>query len=235
MPSTPRRSFIGALAATAAAVSLPGRASRVLAAQMAGDHESWISEVKGTHRCLFDFPGHNMGFGLVHIFNYVNTYSAAYGAGAGDVGTVGTFYGMGPGSSIAMGFNDAMWTKYQLSEYLGIRDANGSAYTRNVFHRPTAADSHILDAAIKSPALPIFKDLIVGAGIENLQQLGTKFIMCNNALGGWAVELETRGKGSAAAIGADLRANVLPGVTIVPAMVIAIEKAQQAGIAYNRQ
>jgi hypothetical protein len=33
----------------------------------------------------------------------------------------------------------------------------------------------------------------------------------------------------------DLRANLLPGVTIVPAMVIAIEKAQEAGIRYNRQ
>ena len=33
----------------------------------------------------------------------------------------------------------------------------------------------------------------------------------------------------------ELRANMLPGVTIVPAMVIAIEKAQEAGIRYNRQ
>jgi hypothetical protein len=32
-----------------------------------------------------------------------------------------------------------------------------------------------------------------------------------------------------------LRANLPPGVTIVPAMVIAIEKAQEAGIRYNRQ
>ena len=32
-----------------------------------------------------------------------------------------------------------------------------------------------------------------------------------------------------------LGANLLPGVVIVPAMVIAIEKAQGAGIAYNRQ
>ena len=33
----------------------------------------------------------------------------------------------------------------------------------------------------------------------------------------------------------DLGANLLPGVVMVPAMVIAIEKAQGAGIAYNRQ
>jgi hypothetical protein len=32
-----------------------------------------------------------------------------------------------------------------------------------------------------------------------------------------------------------LTANLLPKVTIVPAMVIAIEKAQAAGIRYNRQ
>jgi len=72
-------------------------------------------------------------------------------------------------------------------------------------------------------------------GIENLQKMGAKFIMCNNALVGWCQELEARGKGKAADIEKDLRANVLPGVTIVPAMVIAIEKAQAAGIRYNRQ
>ena len=33
----------------------------------------------------------------------------------------------------------------------------------------------------------------------------------------------------------ELGANLLPGVVRVPAMVIAIQKAQAAGIAYNRQ
>ena len=72
-------------------------------------------------------------------------------------------------------------------------------------------------------------------GIESLQKMGTKFLICANALGAWAAELEARGKGTAADIDKDLRANLLPGVTIVPAMVIAIEQAQAAGIAYNRQ
>jgi hypothetical protein len=65
--------------------------------------------------------------------------------------------------------------------------------------------------------------------------MGTKFILCANALGIWCLELEARGKGKAADLEKELRANVLPGVTIVPAMVIAIEKAQEAGIRYNRQ
>jgi hypothetical protein len=49
------------------------------------------------------------------------------------------------------------------------------------------------------------------------------------------MELDARGKGKAADIQKELRSNLLPGVTIVPAMVIAIEKAQGAGIRYNRQ
>ena len=72
-------------------------------------------------------------------------------------------------------------------------------------------------------------------GIERLQDMGTKFIMCNNALNSWVLELEARGKGVAAEIDAELRANLLLGVTIVPAMVIAIEQAQEAGISYNKQ
>ena len=63
--------------------------------------------------------------------------------------------------------------------------------------------------------------------------MGTKFIICNNALGIWCLELEAKGKSQE--LDKDLRANLLPGVTIVPAMVIAIDKAQEAGIKYNRQ
>jgi hypothetical protein len=65
--------------------------------------------------------------------------------------------------------------------------------------------------------------------------MGTTFLICANALGAWCAELEARGKGKAPDIEKDLRANLLPGVIVVPAMVIAFEKAQGAGFAYNRQ
>ncbi|MDG2282651.1 MAG: hypothetical protein P8L45_05990, partial [Longimicrobiales bacterium] len=64
---------------------------------------------------------------------------------------------------------------------------------------------------------------------------GTKFIMCQNAPNAWSFELEARGKGAQTDINAELTEHLLPGVTIVPAMVIAIEKAQAAGIRYNKQ
>ena len=91
---------------------------------------------------------------------------------------------------------------------------------------------------MKAADLPTLRPLVDATpaiGIENLQKMGTKFLLCANAFGLWCAELEARGKGKAAEIQEELKANMLPGVSIVPAMVIAIEKAQEAGIKYNRQ
>jgi intracellular sulfur oxidation DsrE/DsrF family protein len=231
---THRRGFLGRVlgAATAASVSIVG--GRTVAAQESKS-DDWINEVKGTHRCLFDFPQHKNGFPLLHILNYLSTYSAAYKLAPGQAGAVGTFYGIGSQSSIPFGFNDAMWAKYQLGEYTGLKDAAGKPYTRNVFNRPTKDDLHLLMAAIQTPTIPAFGEAMPALGIESLQKMGTKFILCANAFDGWCMELEVRGKGKAPEIQKELTANLLPGVTIVPAMVIAIEKAQAAGIKYNRQ
>jgi intracellular sulfur oxidation DsrE/DsrF family protein len=229
-----RRGFLGRILAAGAAAVLPTGVATRAAAQESGP-DDWIKEVKGTHRCLFDFPQHKNGFPQLHILNYLSTYAQAYKTAPGQVAAVGTFYSIGTQSSIPLAFNDAMWAKYQLGEYTGMKDASGKPYTRNVLYRPTKDDLHLLMQAAQTPNLPALADAIPAIGIENLQKMGTKFLLCANALGAWTLELEARGKGKAADLDKDLRANVLPGVTIVPAMVIAIEKAQAAGIRYNRQ
>ena len=230
---TARRGFMGRMFG-AAAVSLPFLAPRAIAAQDV-PADSWLKDVKGTHRCLFDFPQHRNGLPLDHILNFLNTYREAYKVAPGQVAAVGTFYGIGGQSSISMGFGDATWAKYKLGEYTGLKDAAGKPYTRNVFRRPTKDDLHLLAQAMQTPMIPAFGEGMPALGLESLQKMGTKFLLCANALGGWCLELEARGKGKAADIEKDLRANLLPGVTIVPAMVIAIEQAQAAGIRYNRQ
>jgi intracellular sulfur oxidation DsrE/DsrF family protein len=218
----------------AAAASLSTLGVRGASAQDAGA-DDWINEVKGTHRCLFDFPQHKNGMPLLHILNYLSTYKAAYKTGAGQVGAVGTFYSVGSQASIPLAFNDAIWARYELGVYTGLKDADDKAYTRNVFNHPTSRDLHLLMQAIDSPMIPALADAIPSLGIESLQKMGTKFVLCANALGIWCLELEARGKGKAQDLDKELRANLLPGVTIVPAMVIAIDKAQEAGIKYNRQ
>jgi len=231
---THRRAFLRRLVGTAAAASASIVGGSAVAAQES-KVDDWMKEVKGAHRCFFDFPQHKNGLPLLHILNYLNTYSAAYKVGPGQASAVGTFYGIGSQSSIPFAFTDATWAKYQLGEYTGLKDAAGKAYTRNVFHRPTTDDLHVLMQAIQTPTIPAFAEAMPALGIESLQKMGTTFLICANALGGWCLELEARGKGKGAEIEKDLRASLLPGVTIVPAMVIAIEQAQAAGIRYNRQ
>ena len=229
-----RRSFLARVAGAAATASVSlAAARRVGAADAAGD--AWLKEVKGSNRCLFDFPQHKNGFPLLHILNYLNTYATAFKTTAGQVGAVGTFYAVGSQASIPLAFNDAIWAKYQLGAYTGLKDASGNPYTRNVFNQPTPQDLHLLMKAVDTPMIPALAGAMPAIGIESLQKMGTKFILCANALGIWCLELEARGKGKAQDIEQELRANVLPGVTIVPAMVIAIEKAQAVGIRYNRQ
>jgi hypothetical protein len=230
-----RRTFVGRLVGAAAAAGLAAVGTPDAVAATTSGTDDWLREVKGTHRCLFDFPQHKNAMPLLHILNYLNTYTAAYGAGPGEVGAVGTFYSVGTQSSIPLGFNDTIWAKYALGDYLGLKDASGKPYTRNVFNRPTPNDLHLVMQALGSPTIPALADMVPALGIESLQKMGAKFILCANALGLWCLELEARGKGKAAEIEKDLRANLLPGVTVVPAMVIAIEKAQAAGITYNRQ
>jgi intracellular sulfur oxidation DsrE/DsrF family protein len=232
---TPRRGFLGrVIGAAAAAVSAPLFGVRAASAQ-APTLEDWTKDVKGTHRCLFDFPQMNNGMPLLHILNYLNTYREAYKTTPGSVGAVGTFYSIGPRASIPFAFNDAMWKKYELGAYTGVKDAAGKPYERNPFWMATKDELHLLMGAAQTPTIAALGEAMPALSIQSLQQMGTKFLLCNNAFGGWCLELEARGKGKMADLDKDLRANLLPGVTVVPAMVIAIEQAQGAGIRYNRQ
>src|SRR4051812_16175555 len=153
-----RRAFVGRIVGAVAAAGLAGagtsQAQGKPASSMSGGADGWMGDVKGTHRCLFDFPQHKNGAPLLHILNYLNTYSEAYKSSPGSVGAVGTFYSIGPQSSISMAFNDAMWAKYQLGEYLGLKDKSGKPYTRNVFWRPTTDDAVILFQAFQTPVIP---------------------------------------------------------------------------------
>ena len=230
---THRRGFLGRMLGTAAAFTVASGEQPARAQQ--GGPDDWIQGVKGTHRCLFDFPQHKNGMPLLHILNYLNTYSAAYKTTPGQVGAVGTFYGIGGQSSIPLAFNDVMWAKYGLGAYTGLKDASGKPHTRNVLYKPTTNDANLLMEAVQSPPIPALAPAVPALGIESLQKMGTTFLLCANAFGGWCAELEARGKGKVADIEAELKANMLPGVIMVPAMVIAIEAAQRAGITYNRQ
>jgi len=224
--SNSRRRFLGSMVGAVAAVPI-ARMGVAAAAEGSGP-DAWLAGITGKHKCLFDFPQHKKGAGLVHMLNYTATYQAAYGASVSDVSMIGTFYAIGPDSSIPMGFTDAMWTKYRLGEYLNLSDPKtGKPATRNLFYRTMDGD----EIPRVGPLGP-FPDASVSVMQE---KWGATFLMCNNAAIALGMDLARLGHGVAEEITAELLANVQPGVHVVPAMVIAIEKAQAAGISYNKQ
>lgn len=175
----------------------------------------WLSRLTAPHRQLFDSPNSGGGVPLVHVMNYYDTYNKAFATKDKDVNGVLTFYG----ATTFFGLSDAMWKKYQLGEFLGEKDASGTPYTVN----PWRATPVILGMSLPQ------------ASIESLHARGATFILCNNALGIFS-GLVAKARGlNADAVYADMKANILPQATLVPAMVIAIEQAQKAGITYHRQ
>ena len=226
--SKSRRRFLGKMIGAAAAASLPAAKMSAAGAAEMDSKDAWLAGVTGKHRCFFDFPQHKRGAGLVHIVNYVATYQSAYGADVADIGTVGTLYSIGPNSSISMGFSDAMWAKYKLGEYMDLIDpVTGEPAVKNPYY-----------SAVEGAEVPRVGPLgpFPNATISALQDnFGTVFLMCNNALMAFSMDLSAKGFGETDAIYADLKGNILPGIQLIPAMVIAIEKAQGAGIAYNKQ
>lgn len=223
MRSTFRRTGTGVLLAglalvTVTAFTTRGTASTAEAAVAAPSNEPsdrWLDGLTSKHKQLFDAPAPGGGIPLVHVMNYYDTYNKAYKVQDKDIDAVLTFYG----TTTFYGLNDAMWSKYRLGEFLETKDAKGAPVTAN----PWRAAPQILGMSLPQ------------ASVETLQKRGATFILCNNALQIFSGMLAQQRGLDAAAVYQDMKNNILPGVTLVPGMVVAIEQAHRAGLSYHRQ
>ena len=212
-----RREFLGRLAAGAVALGLTGSVSKAFAAEPlpAPDltpSDKWLASVTGKHRQFFDMPAHQNAMGLLHVRNYLNTLRDTYHVNHPDATAVVGLYG----ATTLLGFNDVMWKKYGLGNVLKVMDGANAPATANVFYAaPTGAASLSLTGA----PIPIPADTSISA----LQQRGAIFIMCNNAFNFWMGLL---GGAKSAELRKEFDDNMLPGIFLVPAMVVAVNQAQ---------
>lgn len=202
-------------AAVGAAVTSTRLAATALAPAAEVPADNWLKGLDGKHKQFFDFPSTNGGVPLVHMLNYYDTYNKAYGVPDRDIDAVGTFYG----STTFHAFSDAMWAKYQIGEFLKENGPSGAPATANPWRT----------------APVILGMTLAPASIESLQKRGATFIVCNNALTIFSGMLAQARGLDPKVVYDDLRANILPGVELVPGMVVAIEQAQRAGLSYHRQ
>lgn len=211
---TDRRSFITAIAALSAGATLataaePSPTSPAL--------DAWLDPLKGKHKQLFDAPDPDGGTLLRHARGYLDVWRDAYGVPERDINVVVTLYGR----TMALGLQDGMWAKYKLGEALNIIDpATNAPLVRNWFAHPQPGDP-VADGSAES-------------SIDALLKRGVVFLLCNNAVQRWSGRLEKQGLGTAVEIHADLTSHVVPGVVIVPNVLIAMTKAHERGFGYAR-
>jgi hypothetical protein len=176
----------------------------------------WLDGLKAKHRQFFDAPTPNGGIALVHVMNYYDTYNKAFGVKDNDIDAVLTFYG----ATTFYGLNDAVWAKYKLGEFLETNDpATGKPATKN----PWRTAPVVLGLTLPQ------------ASIESLHARGATLILCNNALTIFSNLLAAKRGLDPKVVYDDLNANILPGVDLVPGMVVAVEQAARAGLSYHRQ
>ncbi|MES1259250.1 MAG: hypothetical protein ABUL71_01550 [Gemmatimonadota bacterium] len=176
----------------------------------------WLDNLKAPHRQFFDAPTPNGGMPLVHVMNYYDTYNKSFGVKDANINAVLPFYG----ATTLYGLSDAAWAKYRLGEFLETNDAvTGKPATTNPWRTAPVALGMTLPAA----------------SIESLRARGATFILCNNALGIFANLIAAKRGLDGTAVYEDLKTMILPGVELVPGMVIAVEQAQRAGLTYMRQ
>lgn len=175
------------------------------------DH-SWLERLAtAPHKLVFDIGAYQNGGGLYYARNYLNGMRDGWGAAAPDVLPI---LGIS-GDAYPVIFNDAMWEKYAYGESSKTNDRRtGKVAIRNVFWEPREGEP------------------MAEFGVNVLQQRGAQFIFCNNVFRGVIRGAMASTRRPYAEVRAELKANMLPGVVVVPAMVAAMAMAQERGASY---
>lgn len=218
---TARRGFIGRLLGGAAALAAMGASPRVLDAadEAAGrpldsTAHDWMDELTAKHRTVMDIAAHGNGKPLTQAKNFLDAWRDAFRTPEKGVNLVLGIHGTG----IPIVLDDALWARYRIGEQYDVKDgATKQAAVRNVFRAPYAADAGLVSR---------------DQSVEELQRRGVRFLICNNTIAGATRKLADAGMGSADEIRGAIVAGLLPGVIVVPAMVVALTQLQERGLAY---
>ncbi|MFI5130393.1 MAG: twin-arginine translocation signal domain-containing protein [Chitinophagales bacterium] len=220
---TPRRRFLGAMASGVAALGistvispLQSHAENNFFNNPGIDAEEWFKKLKGKHRIVFDVPEPNgiFPFAWPRIFLATN---AATGTPEKDCGIVVVLRH----NAIPYAMEHRLWAKYDFNQVFKVTDPRtNKPSTRNPFWQPAQGDFKVPGIG----AVPI--------GINELQESGVMFCVCDAALTVYSAVTADILKQDAAEIRKDWVSGLLPGIQIVPAGVWAVNRAQEKGCSY---
>jgi intracellular sulfur oxidation DsrE/DsrF family protein len=217
-----RRNFLGKLAAGAAALGtvsftpFQAQAAPELPDHEFSDAEAWFNKIKGKHRIVFDAtqPHELMPFAWPKVFLLTN---AATGTPEKDCSAVVVLRH----DAIPYALQSDLWAKYKMGELFKAHDPlTKEAATRNPFWKPKEGD-------FKIPGIGN-----VPIGINELQDSGVMFCVCNMAITVYSAVAADMMKTDAEAVKKEWLAGVLPNIQVVPSGVWALGRAQEKGCSY---
>jgi len=181
--------------------------------------DDWFDQIPGKHRYVVDAPNPE-GFGdaLAFLNNYFNTNQNDYGLKDSDLAVVLIARHL----STAFAYNDSMWAKY-----------GKPIAERNSFLDPKTKQAptvNLFNATGYGPQLPNR-----GNTIDALLKRGLHMGVCQVSTRGYAGAIAMAVGSTQDAIFAELKANLLPNARLVPAGIVAVNRAQERGysIAYS--
>jgi intracellular sulfur oxidation DsrE/DsrF family protein len=216
---TPRRGFLARIAASSLALGVGGSLAAPLSEVRAeplgrggDDVENWPGTLRGKHRQVFDAVSPNEGFSLVWSHVFLLTNNEASKIPERDINSVVVLRH----SAAVLAFTDPIWKKYQLGEMMNVKDpATHAPALRNPFY-------HVRDGDLPFPQ----------ASIDRLLARGATIGVCNIALGVLSSQRASVIGVTSDEARKEWEAGVIPGISIVPSGVWAVNRAQEHGCSY---
>lgn len=221
-----RRSFLKKAGAGMAAIGVASGAQASLLAQAptarsAGqparhEQDDWMDQVPGRHRFFFDTATpKGFGEGLFFASNFFTANRTGYGLTNADLAVVIC----ARHQSTPFAYSDAMWAKYgaPLAERATFTDPRSS----------NAPTSNPFDWTGYGAALPN-SGLRVSAAID----LGVHFAVCGMSTRAYAGSVARATGGDANAIYEELARNLVTNGHLVPAGIVAVNRAQERGYTF---
>src|SRR3954468_4212913 len=226
-PVLARRSFLSRLSVGATAFGAAiggGSAAATQAAASEKDQwqparhaqDDWLDQIPGKHRAFFDTTtADGIGQALAFVNNYYTANRTAYGLEDADLAVVICVRHQ----SAAFGFADAMWAKYGagLAQRAAFADPNTKQPpTVNVY------TSTAYGAALRNN----------GTTFETVTKRGARIAVCQMSTRACAATIAQKTGGSVDAIYNELAANLVPNGRLVPAGIVAVNRAQERGFSF---
>jgi len=220
-----RRNFLGSLATGAAALGIATFASPLRVNgenenpfEIPGDTnpEEMFKKIKGKHKVVFDVtePHEIFPFAWPKVFLLTN---AMTGTPEKENSVVVVLRH----AAIPYAMEDRLWEKYKFGELFKIDDPKTKAPSvRNPFWQPKPGDFQV-------PGLGN-----VAIGINELQDSGVMFCVCNMAMTVYSAVAAMKMNMDAAEVKKDWDSGILPNIQPVPSGVWAVGRAQEKGCGY---